>query len=149
MVEEDTGELCRIPTLLACQQNTCLDRHYGLPNVPNSWATNEPSLSMSLCVSQVPGRHETLTQCWFNVGPASATLAQHLSNIGSMFMCKWGSPTYHGLSTDPDSAWHYDECSLNYKLLPLSIAIYLHCLPTWLWSYEIWVVSTAITCRFT
>ena len=29
-------------------------------------------------------KHETLTQCWFNVGPASQTAVQQWSNIGSM-----------------------------------------------------------------
>ena len=28
-------------------------------------------------------RHELFTQCWFNVGPASPTLAQQQTNIGS------------------------------------------------------------------
>ena len=28
-----------------------------------------------------PSKHETLTQCWYNVGPASATLAQHCTSI--------------------------------------------------------------------
>ena len=27
-------------------------------------------------------KHETLSQCWYNVGPPSSTLAQHCSNIG-------------------------------------------------------------------
>ena len=31
-----------------------------------------------------PSKHETWIQCWINVGPPSATLAQHWSNIGSM-----------------------------------------------------------------
>ena len=26
-------------------------------------------------------KHETLTQCWLNVGPLSMTLAQHLTDI--------------------------------------------------------------------
>ena len=29
-------------------------------------------------------KHETLNQCLFNVGPPSATLAQHYTSIGSM-----------------------------------------------------------------
>ena len=32
---------------------------------------------------RVPGKHETLTHCWINVGLASTTLAQHWSNNGS------------------------------------------------------------------
>ena len=31
----------------------------------------------------VPSIHNTLIRCWFNVGPASQTLGQHYSNIGS------------------------------------------------------------------
>ena len=29
--------------------------------------------------------HKTLAQCWFNVGRPSTTLAQHQTNIGSIF----------------------------------------------------------------
>ena len=28
-----------------------------------------------------PSKHETLTQCWFNSGPPSATLAQHTTTL--------------------------------------------------------------------
>ena len=39
----------------------------------------------------------TKTQGWFNVGPASATLDQHLTNIGSVCRVSWVSVkfTYH------------------------------------------------------
>ena len=30
-------------------------------------------------------KYETLSQCWFNVGPPSATVAQHWYNIASMY----------------------------------------------------------------
>ena len=30
-------------------------------------------------------QHDTLTQCWINVGPSSVTLAQHWTNIGSVY----------------------------------------------------------------
>ena len=29
------------------------------------------------CLTQVKCKHEMLNQCWFNVGPASKTMAQH------------------------------------------------------------------------
>ena len=32
--------------------------------------------------SRLPSKHETFTQCWFNVWPPSTTLAQHWTNIG-------------------------------------------------------------------
>ena len=39
--------------------------------------------------SLYPSKHETLTQCWFNVGPPSARLSQHWTNIGSMYRVCW------------------------------------------------------------
>ena len=33
----------------------------------------------------LPRKHETVTQCWFNVGPPSTTSGQHWTNIGSMY----------------------------------------------------------------
>ena len=30
----------------------------------------------------MPNKHETLTLCWYNVGPALTTLTQHYTNIG-------------------------------------------------------------------
>ena len=35
-------------------------------------------------MEQVPSRHETLTQCWFNVGPPSSTLDQHWFNVSCL-----------------------------------------------------------------
>ena len=34
-------------------------------------------------------KHDTLTQCWTNVGPASQTVAKHWSNIGTMSRVFW------------------------------------------------------------
>ena len=36
-----------------------------------------------------PSKHDTLKQCWFNVGPASQTVGQHLTNIVSMRRVFW------------------------------------------------------------
>ena len=41
-------------------------------------------IGASLCLHD---KHEMLTQCWFHVGPASATLAQRKTGIGWMFRC--------------------------------------------------------------
>ena len=38
-------------------------------------------------------KHETLTQCCFNVGPASQTPGQHWNNTGSMLRAYWGVNT--------------------------------------------------------
>ena len=45
---------------------------------------------------------QTLTRCWYNVGPPSATLAQHCTNIGWMSRVAGGTetnvcPFYHPL----------------------------------------------------
>ena len=41
----------------------------------------------TLCVifHRYPSKHETLTQCWFNAGPPSATLDQHWTSSGRAF----------------------------------------------------------------
>ena len=36
-----------------------------------------------------PGKHEKLKQCWIDVGPSSATLSQHQTNIGSTSRVGW------------------------------------------------------------
>ena len=38
-------------------------------------------------------KHETLAQFFLNVGPPSATLAQHLKNIGLIFRVFWVIPS--------------------------------------------------------
>ena len=37
-------------------------------------------------------KHQAFTQCWFNVGPPSPTVAQHLTSIGFIFSCLQLSP---------------------------------------------------------
>ena len=37
-----------------------------------------------------PSKHETFSQCWFDVGPSSSTLAQHCTNIGWTSHVSWG-----------------------------------------------------------
>ena len=32
-----------------------------------------------------PSKHDTLTQCWFNVGPASQKVGEHRHNIGLVY----------------------------------------------------------------
>ena len=44
------------------------------------WLTG---LTGALIYQTFNDKHETLIQCWFNVGPASETVGQHLINIGS------------------------------------------------------------------
>ena len=42
-------------------------------------------------------KHDTLVQCWVNFGPASQTVAQHSTNIGSLFpICMESNPNIQG-----------------------------------------------------
>ena len=47
---------------------------------------------------QTPSKHETLNQYWFHVGPASQTVAQHETSIGSTFRVCWVTLNVHFLS---------------------------------------------------
>ena len=40
-------------------------------------------------VHWIPNKHETLNQCWVDVGPTSLTVGQHQPNIGSMSRVCW------------------------------------------------------------
>ena len=36
-----------------------------------------------------PSTHQTLDQCWFEVGPVSSTVDHHHTNIGPMYRVSW------------------------------------------------------------
>ena len=66
------------------------------PNVDSMLVHAGPALGELILWD--PSKHETFTQCWYNVGPSSTTLAQHCTNIGStscvcwdMFVCSFFS----------------------------------------------------------
>ena len=67
---------------------------------------------------QCPINHNTLTQCFLNVGPPSATLAQHWNNIGSMFHAYLGT----------DASLMSSVMSLMSLLFPLHLNTYVMCL---------------------
>ena len=59
-----------------------------------SWATVLISSHLMMCKTQMwpvntPSKHETLTQCWSNSGPPSATLAQHKTSTGVYWAAGW------------------------------------------------------------
>ena len=66
----------------------------------------------------MPSKHETLTQCWVNVGPPSSTLAQHVS---------WIIPTIcHFHNYAPVRANdYYREIQLPDTKIGLSYTVYL------------------------
>ena len=48
---------------------------------------------------QFPSHHNTQARCWFNVGPSSATLAQNLTDIGSVYRVAGMFPGGHKANT--------------------------------------------------
>ena len=59
----------------------------------------------------LPSKHETLNQCWFDVGPSSPTLGQHQINIGSTSRVCWMGCCIHlsraelSCAGSPESLW--------------------------------------------
>ena len=48
---------------------------------------------------EVPSPHPTLSLTWFNAGPTSMALAQHLANVSLTFCVYWGQTTVYALCT--------------------------------------------------
>ena len=70
------------------------------------------------CWTELPGRRQTFTQCWFRVGPASITVGQRQNNIGKRllsvgyycFYDKWHGWREH--NTHPTNTIHWTNCVL-------------------------------------
>ena len=50
---------------------------------------DEPSTTPLLKPRSLPSKHETLAQCWVNVGPASKTMGQHHPTLGTTSSLCW------------------------------------------------------------
>ena len=60
-----------------------------------NWASTRNILVVFYSVwNWLLSKHETLTQCWFNVGPSSTTLAQHWTSIESISCVFWVETLY-------------------------------------------------------
>ena len=46
------------------------------------WPNIKPTLVQFLVLARVPNKHETLTQCCVNLGPASPAVALRSTNLG-------------------------------------------------------------------
>ena len=68
-----------------------------------------------------PSKHETLTQCCFNVGPPSLTSAQHYNNIGSTPRVCWDSG--YALHVSQKSRARAETKEYIYSLLKLVITL--------------------------
>ena len=58
-------------------------------NVMAQLSTTSDVIIIDNLLTLPPIRHETLTQCWCDVGPPSATLAQHEANTGQCLMFRF------------------------------------------------------------
>ena len=90
------------------------------------------------------GKHEGLTPCYFNVRPASATLAQHWTSTGSTPGVCWGVSTTRPLSYRSDCTCVLFDFTYSPHLLVISSFtdyIYVHIIRTRLrrWHLDITV----------
>ena len=57
------------------------------------WPSIKPTLGPCSCLLRrdhdLSSKHNTLKQCWCNVGPSSSTLGQHYANIGLASRLDW------------------------------------------------------------
>ena len=58
------------------------------PTLKRHWLNVSCLLGHNI-ITFLPGKQDTLTQCFLNVGPLSATLAQHSNNFGSTAFVYW------------------------------------------------------------
>ena len=63
-------------------------------------------------VANTSSKHETLTQCWSNAGPLSATLAQHQTSTGSTPRVCWDAFNSNSALVST-SCWRYRHNALN------------------------------------
>ena len=86
MVVYEVGTTC------SCPREFALLFHSVLCSSPGreSSTVRHPPPPSAAC-QQSPSKHETLNQRWVDVGPPSATLAQHQPNVGSTsrISCAW------------------------------------------------------------
>ena len=67
---------------------------------------NSPESINTALASALPNKHETLNQCWLNVGPASKTMGQHSANIGSRVCWAGAYRTQLGTPSHPSEVKH-------------------------------------------
>ena len=65
-------------------------------------------------LDQIGDPDDTLTQILFNVGPLSATLAQHWLNIGSVYRVCWDIP-----------GWNFQEVICQDRALTWSLYLWI------------------------
>ena len=105
-----------------------------------SWATvsisSHPAMCETQCgISTLPANTETLTQCWSNSGPTSATLAQHQTSTGSTPRVCWAA----GLAVHTDGGEYKPtptQCLLNVgPASPMLASIHSALVSTSFWRY--------------
>ena len=76
----------------------------GLDWSPSAFRTDRTGCMGGAAVrpcGRLNSKHDTLNQCWFNVGPSATTLVQHKTSFGSMSRVSWdmSSPTEEPYAT--------------------------------------------------
>ena len=80
-----------------------------------------------------PSQHHSLTHCWWNVGPPSLTLAQHCTNIGSVYPVCWNellSSTWQAVTLNNLSGLQTRAIKMPHGRLPptCTVCVYLWCI---------------------
>ena len=70
------------PTVHSCRAKTNMKRQHLLTLQVNRYCV----LALQCALWLIPSKHETSTQCWASVVPASQTMAQQCITIGSMWL---------------------------------------------------------------
>ena len=114
----------------------CLKFVFADPCMLCDLAGVQPHPSHRYCTYWPPGKHGAFTQCCFNVGPASKTVAQHWNSIGWMSRVCWATvrfadPDYYSdnsptPSTEAIYEYYFDCCGCQPFIYP-SISSYFHC----------------------
>ena len=69
-----------------------------------------------------PSKQDTSTQWWPNVGPSSTTLAQHWTNIGSMYRVCW-NVTWAGRRRDTEVRYDHVTCCVHNETSRIAFAM--------------------------
>ena len=65
-----------------------------------------------------PGKHDTLTWCWFNVGPALQTLNQHWVSVSSDCCVHWANIGFWATSATSTRHWTNIGCTMCASSVP-------------------------------
>ena len=103
------------------------DKEWGRHNLPGSWVTRAKAHVLSIRI-----KHETLSQCYVNDGPPSATLVQHLNSIGSTYHVfrVWSWSKYPSVQRKWNITYAKKEDSIALMYPPTQSTVFLYSTPS-------------------